>query len=139
MSHPFKVGDKVKNLGDTEWHGSDGPVVGEVYTVDRISGGDGRYYIRLAEFSERYPSHTRSVNKYVRATVPPPNPYGISVSPGSFMGFPVCPPDNLPSRDAAETWVKDHGSCGVTYVIYEKVPCVSLTVKQTVTREVVRV
>jgi hypothetical protein len=60
----FNVGDKVRNVGDTPaaWNGDDGPVVGQVYTVDDVSTNGG--YIGLAEFRSKYPCHNRSAHKY---------------------------------------------------------------------------
>lgn len=60
----MKVGDKVRNVSETRatWDGDDGPVVGAVYTVDRVSScGD---YIGFAEFRRRYPGHMRRASRY---------------------------------------------------------------------------
>lgn len=49
-----KVGDKVRNVGETRdtWNGKDGPIIGAEYTVDRVSCCGG--YIGFAEFRSRY-------------------------------------------------------------------------------------
>lgn len=65
----FKVGDKVRNVGDghRQWGGNDGPKIGGVYTVSRAREGEGSFgfdYIQLAEFSDAYPSHARGTDKY---------------------------------------------------------------------------
>lgn len=123
--HKFKQGDKVRYTGGSSWSFLDGKE-GDVFTVHAAFTGplSGIPAVRLREGLSANPTHSQ-LPYYFELVEEPQNRFCIN-------GGQWC--DSL---EEAKAWVQEKGSPEGRYEIFEMVPRAIVTVKETVTRELI--